>query len=167
MAKDPTPIEIPLECEPPYRPGDLKLFFESPDVVRPKYANPGDGWMDIAAYLPLGPIVIKPGDRAAISTGIKSSIEPGYRVRFYNRSGMALKEGVLVGGGCLDSGYRGEWKVILINTSQIYPYKVVNGQRIAQFSLESYNAIRIQEISEEDLTQTSRGTGGFGSSGAL
>ncbi len=105
--------------------------------------------------------VLKPMEYYAVATGISSEIPKNYFVSIRDRSSMAIK-GLHVMGGVIDSGYRGEWKVIIINLNS-YDYKIEVGDKIAQGILQSAKQAEI-EITE-DLSDSSRGTGGFGSTG--
>jgi dUTP pyrophosphatase len=105
--------------------------------------------------------VLKHLDFSAISTGISSEIPKNSFVSFRDRSSMAIK-GLHVMGGVIDSGYRGEWKVILINLSK-EDYKIEVGDKIAQGILQ--DAIQTKISKSKNLTETKRGVGGFGSTG--
>ena len=122
--------------------------------------------MDIRAWLE-EPVVIPPGGRALIPTGLFMEIEPGYEVQLRARSGLAIRKGIsLVNGvGTIDSDYRGEVKVALINLGD-EDFSVRDGDRIAQMVIASYVRGEIQRVSEEDgLSDSRRGSGGFGSTG--
>ena len=105
--------------------------------------------------------VLKPMDFVGISTGISSEIPNGYFVSFRDRSRMAIK-GLHVMGGVIDAGYKGEWKVIMINLGK-EDYKIEVGDKVAQGILQSAKQPKIEIV--EDLSNTSRGEGGFGSTG--
>ncbi len=119
--------------------------------------------MDISAYLD-EPVIIEPGKRALIPTGLFMEFEPGYEVQIRARSGLAVKHGIgLVNGvGTIDSDYRGEIKVALINMGET-AFEVKNGERIAQMVISPVVQAEIEPASE--LSDTSRGEGGFGSTG--
>ena len=122
--------------------------------------------MDIRAWLE-EPVVIPPGGRALIPTGLFMEIEPGYEVQLRARSGLAIRKGIsLVNGvGTIDSDYRGEVKVALINLGD-EDFSVRDGDRIAQMVIASYVRGEIQRVREEDgLSDSRRGSGGFGSTG--
>ncbi len=129
----------------------------------PSYKTDGSAGIDLQAYIP-GPIELKPLDRALIPTGLYLSIPKGYEGQIRGRSGLALKHGITLanGIGTIDSDYRGEIGVILINLGQ-EPFVIENGDRIAQFVLSKYKIIEFDEV--ESLEETSRGEGGFGSTG--
>ena len=132
-----------------------------PNAIIPSYAYPGDAGMDLFStdnYL------IKPSKRLLISTGIAVEIPEGYELQIRPRSGLALKKGISIVNtpGTLDSGYRGEIGVILINHGE-EDFGINEGDKIAQAVL---NKIEIAEVEEvEELSETRRGSGGFGSTG--
>lgn len=105
---------------------------------------------------------IEPGQRASVSTGISMEIPSGYYGQILPRSGLALKSGIQIMGGVIDSGYRGEIKVILYN-SEPYFYTVNSGDRIAQMVILPVPEIELVEA--EELSDTVRSDAGFGSTG--
>lgn len=129
----------------------------------PAYETEGSAGMDVRAYID-GDIIIAPGERALIPTGLRIEVPVGYEAQIRARSGLAVKHGIgLVNGvGTIDSDYRGEVKVPLINWGK-ESFTVCNGDRIAQMVIAAYE--RIQWLPEENLTQTARGEGGFGHTG--
>lgn len=128
------------------------------DAVIPSYAHTDDAGFGIYT---IEEKILKPMEYYAVATGISSEIPNDYFVSFRDRSSMAVK-GLHVMGGVIDSGYRGEWKVILINLSGV-GYKIEVGDKIAQGILQSSKQPKIEIV--EDLSNTSRGEGGFGSTG--
>ena len=110
-------------------------------------------------------VVIRPGGRALIPTGLKIALPEGYEARIQPRSGLALKHGITVLNtpGCIDSDYRGDIGVILMNTSN-EPFEVLQGDRIAQMLISKVE--RAQFIPVDELNETDRGAGGFGSTGS-
>lgn len=128
------------------------------DAVIPKYDHPDDAGFGIYS---LEEKKLKNLEYYAVATGISSEIPKNYFVSFRDRSSMAVK-GLHVMGGVIDAGYRGEWKVILINLSGA-DYKIEVGDKIAQGILQSAKQAKIEIV--EDLSNTSRGEGGFGSTG--
>jgi dUTP pyrophosphatase len=140
----------------------IKKF--SNEVLTPKYETPGSSGMDIAAYIDRD-ININSGDRALVSTGFSLSIPKGYEIQIRPRSGLAAKKGITVLNtpGTIDSDYRGEIKVVLINLSK-KKFIVKNGERIAQMVVCPIEQVSVEEVRE--LSETNRGTGGFGSTGA-
>ena len=129
----------------------------------PKYAKPGDAGCDLLAA---EQTVLEPsGGRGLISTGIAIALPEGYAAFIQPRSGLALKHGVtcLNTPGLIDSGYRGELKVLLINTDPKVPFEVNRGERIAQLVIQKVE--QAEFVATEDLSETERGDGGFGSTG--
>lgn len=129
----------------------------------PQYETEGSSGMDIRACLD-EPVQIAPGARALIGTGLFMEIPPGYEVQIRARSGLAVKHGIgLVNGiGTIDSDYRGEIKIPLINWGE-EPFLVNHGDRIAQMVVARYERVELEAVSQ--LTETDRGTGGFGHTG--
>ena len=105
---------------------------------------------------------IAPGQRETVPVGISTSFSPEYYMRVAPRSGLAVKSGVNVLAGVIDSSYRGEWKVVLHNTSQVY-YHYEIGDRIAQAIPEKISTEEFEFV--DSLLATERGAGGFGSTG--
>jgi len=136
----------------------------SNEVLTPKYETSGSSGMDIAAYIKQD-ITIEPGEKALIPTGFSLSIPLGYEVQIRPRSGLAAKKGITILNtpGTIDSDYRGEIKVVLINLSK-KKFIVKNGERIAQMVVCPIEQVSVEEVRE--LSETNRGTGGFGSTGA-
>lgn len=129
----------------------------------PSYASLEAAGADIRAFVE-GEIVLQPGECKLIPTGIKLEIPRGYEIQVRPRSGLALKHGVSVlnSPGTIDSDYRGEVGVILINHGK-EPFAVTAGMRIAQLVLSS--VVQAQFTCKEDLSATLRGEGGFGHTG--
>ena len=134
-----------------------------PDVLMPQYSHPGDAGMDM--YNMGDDITLKPLTRALLPTGLKVAVPLGYELQVRPRSGMALKKGltVLNTPGTIDSGYRGEVGIIVYNSSGTEEVLIKKGDRIAQAVLKKVEEIEWQEV--EDLDDTSRSEGGFGSTG--
>ena len=141
----------------------MKVRINSLSGIYPSYETEGSAGMDIRAYLDQ-PVIIKPGERKMIPTGLFMEFEPGYEVQIRARSGLAAKHGIgLVNGvGTIDSDYRGEILVALINLGQD-AFAVENGDRIAQMVISPIVQAEIDPADE--LSDTVRGTGGFGSTG--
>ena len=141
----------------------IKIKKLSNEVLTPKYETPGSSGMDIAAYINED-IIINSGDKALIPTGFSLSIPQGYEVQIRPRSGLAIKKGITILNtpGTIDSDYRGEVKVVLINLSKD-KFTVQNGERIAQMVVCPIVQVSIEEVKE--LSETNRGIGGFGSTG--
>mgnify|MGYP001213925098 FL=1 len=135
----------------------------SEKVLIPKYETEGSSGMDIAAHIEKN-ITIEPGDKALIPTGFTLSIPKGYEVQIRPRSGLAAKKNISVLNtpGTIDSDYRGEIKVILVNFGK-EKFVVENGTRIAQMVVCPVVQVTLQEV--KNLGETKRGSGGFGSTG--
>jgi dUTP pyrophosphatase len=131
----------------------------------PAYQTCGAAGLDLVAALPANaPVLLPPGGRALIPTGLIMEIAAGYEAQARPRSGLALNHGVTVlnSPGTIDSDYRGEVGVILINHGD-KPFEVTRGARIAQLVVAPAPQARLNLV--EDLSSTSRGEGGFGSTG--
>ncbi len=131
----------------------------------PKYETDGAAGMDIRAAIPDGePLVLGPGERTMVVTGLSFAIPEGYEIQMRPRSGLAAKHGVtcLNSPGTVDSDYRGEIKVILINHGQ-ESFTVTRGERIGQMVLAPVTRLEWEET--DTLPETMRGEGGFGSTG--
>lgn len=133
------------------------------DVLLPQYSHPGDAGMDL--YNMGEEVVLKPLGRGLIPTGIKVAVPAGYELQVRPRSGMALKKGltVLNTPGTIDAGYRGEVGIIVFNASGDEAITIKKGDRIAQAVLKKFEEIEWQVVDE--LDETSRNEGGFGSTG--
>jgi len=129
----------------------------------PTYATPSSAGMDLRADIQQ-PITLKPLERAIVKTGLFIELPVGYEAQVRPRSGLAAKHGVTVlnAPGTIDADYRGEIGVILVNLSNA-PFTVENGMRIAQLVIAAHEHITWSEASE--LSDSDRGTGGFGSTG--
>ena len=127
----------------------------------PAYATPGAAGMDVVAAEDFD---LEPGQRHAVATGFKVAIPEGYEIQVRPRSGLAFKHGISVPNtpGTIDSDYRGELKVIVINHgAEAFPIR--RGERIAQLVPAAVTQARFEEV--EELDTTHRGAGGFGSTG--
>ncbi len=134
-----------------------------PDLPLPAYAKPGDAGLDLLAR---ETVAIKPGGgRALVPTGLAVAIPPGYAGFVQPRSGLALKHGVtcLNTPGLIDSGYRGELKVLLVNTDPSEEFVVQRGERIAQLVVQAVEHVSLREVGS--LDESDRGAGGFGHTG--
>lgn len=147
-------------CYPPRM--TVKFMKLHPDAVLPAYARPGDAGMDVCAC---EAATLQPGDRKLIKTGLVMELPHGTEAQMRPRSGLALKHGItlLNTPGTIDEGYRGEVGVILINLGQA-PFEVNPGMRIAQMVVSPVLRAEVAEVAE--VTNTARGGGGFGSTGA-
>ncbi len=142
------------------------------DVVRlphaeglplPSYATEGAAGMDLLAAV-MSPVVIPPGGRMLVPTGLRIAIPPGYELQVRPRSGLALKNGIVLPNspGTIDEDYRGEVGVIVLNAGDA-PFTVERGMRIAQAVIAPVVRAAWREVAE--LPETARGAGGFGSTG--
>ncbi|RYD50885.1 MAG: dUTP diphosphatase [Sphingobacteriales bacterium] len=129
----------------------------------PAYQTAGAAGMDICAWLP-EPVTLQPLERAAIPTGLYMALPTGTELQVRPRSGLAMKHGVTVlnSPGTIDADYRGELRVLLVNLSA-EPYTIQDGDRIAQLVLARYELLHWE--CTDALPETSRGNGGFGSTG--
>lgn len=131
----------------------------------PAYETGGSAGMDLRAAVPeTAPVTLEPGARALVPTGLKIALEPGYEAQVRPRSGLALKHGLtcLNSPGTIDSDYRGEVGVILINHGQA-AFVIRRGERIAQLVVARVEQAAMVEVAA--LDETARGAGGFGSTG--
>ncbi len=130
----------------------------------PVYSSEHAAGADLYAYLPEGKIIIKPGDRFLVPTGLRIELPEGYEAQIRPRSGLAVKNGItlLNTPGTIDSDYRGEIKVIMINLGH-EDFPVSCGDRIAQMIIAP--VVRGMFSIDDNLSETVRGDGGFGSTG--
>lgn len=135
----------------------------SADIPLPRYATPHSAGMDIHAAVE-GELVIKPGETALVPTGFAIALPEGYEAQVRPRSGLAIKHqiGILNSPGTVDADYRGEVKVVLTNFGT-KEFVVKRGDRIAQMVVARYARVVWAEM--EELSETSRGAGGFGHTG--
>ena len=136
----------------------IKIKRLKPNTKLPTYAHPGDVGMDLYS---LEEYILKPGERKIFPLGFALEFETGYAAIVKDKSSLS-KNGLHTMGGVFDAGYRGEYNVLLVNLGQ-EPYKIETGNKIAQLVIFP---VIIAELSEtEKLADSSRGTGGFGSTG--
>ena len=135
----------------------------SADALLPQYQTEGAAGMDISACIEED-IVLNPMERKLISTGFAIAVPDGYAAYLYARSGLASKKGITLPNcvGVIDSDYRGEVKVALVNLSD-EPFEIKNGDRIAQMVISP--VIQAILVEKEELSETKRAGGGFGSTG--
>jgi len=133
-----------------------------PGLPLPAYAHPGDAGADLRAA---EEVVLPPGGRATVGTGIAIAVPDGYAAFVHPRSGLASRHGITVvnAPGTVDAGYRGEVRVVLLNTDPSEPFTVRRGDRIAQLVVQPVT--RVQFLDAAELPPTPRGDGGFGSTG--
>jgi len=137
---------------------ELKVKKVQMDARLPQYGHTGDAGLDLFSSIDF---VLEKGQVQAIPSGIKVAIPDGYVGLIWDKSGVSLK-GVHRLAGVIDSGYRGEVKVVMINLSD-KPFAIDKGMKIAQMLVQPITLVRVVEA--EDLDNTSRGEGGFGSTG--
>lgn len=130
-----------------------------PEAKVPSFAHPGDAGMDLYSVAEL---ILKAGERVSVPTGIAMALPEGYVALVWDKSGVSHKFGVKVLGGVIDSGYRGEYLVGLVNLSQ-ESFEIKVGQKIAQLLIQKVEHPEVEEVAE--LDETSRGDGRFGSTG--
>jgi dUTP pyrophosphatase len=142
---------------------EVPLLRLDPDLPVPAYARPGDAGVDLRARE--GASLKAGGGRALVPTGIAVALPEGWAGFVQPRSGLALRHGVtcLNSPGLIDSGYRGEVKVLLVNTDPATDFVVERGDRIAQLVIQAVAHARFTEV--DSLDRSVRGEGGFGSSG--
>ena len=140
-----------------------KIKVLSKSGYMPEYATKGSAGADLRAYLE-EPVTLMPGERRLIPTGLFVELPLGMEAQVRARSGLSIKHGIgLVNGvGTVDSDYRGEWNVPLINWGQ-EPYTIHNGDRIAQVVFSTF--VQAEFEPAEEIDETERGSGGFGHTG--
>jgi dUTP diphosphatase len=141
----------------------LRVRRLDPRATLPRRAYPGDAGLDLHA---LDALTLGPGERAAVPTGIAVEIPDGQAGLVLPRSGLAARHGIALvnAPGLIDAGYRGEIRVLLLNTDRHTEVEIAAGDRIAQLVLVAIHAPEVLEV--EDLAVSERGAGGFGSSGS-
>lgn len=141
---------------------DVLITRLDPDVPLPSYAQPGDAGADLVSA---EDVDLGPGERAVVGTGIAIALPAGYAAFVHPRSGLAAKHGVTVvnAPGTIDAGYRGEIRVILLNTDPLRPVSFRRGDRIAQLVVQRVERAVFREVTA--LPATARGDNGFGSTG--
>lgn len=139
----------------------LKKLRESAEL--PAYQTPLSAGMDLVANLD-EPLVLAPGDRHAVPTGIAIALPPGFEGQVRGRSGLGMRHGITLaqGVGTIDADYRGEIHVLLVNNGN-RPFLIEDGMRIAQLVVARHE--RVEWVETEELDGTERGEGGFGSTG--
>jgi len=146
------PIDLPVKRLP-----------HADGLTLPAYATEQSAGLDLQAAI-AEPIVLQPGQRKLVPTGLAIALPAGYEAQVRPRSGLALKHGITVlnAPGTIDADYRGEIGVVLINHGD-QPFTINRGERIAQMVVAAYSQVRWQAV--EELSDTQRGAGGFGSTG--
>lgn len=143
---------------------DIALKMLDPELPVPSYAHEGDAGADLCAR---EDVTLAPGQRALVPTGVALGLPLGFVGLIHPRSGLATKHGLTVvnAPGTVDAGYRGELKVTLLNTDASTPIVLKRGDRIAQLVIQKVERARFLQVQE--LDDTARGAGGFGSSGGF
>lgn len=133
-------------------------------LTPPSYAHPGDAGADLRSRID---VVLAPGERRLVPTGVAIALPSGYAAFIHPRSGLATKHGLSIvnAPGTVDAGYRGEISVTLINTDRTEPISLQRGDRIAQMVIQRVETAAFDVVDE--LPQSVRGTGGFGSTGGF
>lgn len=141
----------------------IKRWGETPGFSLPQYQSSGASGMDLHAALE-SPVVLAPGERQLIPCGFSMELPEGYEAQVRPRSGLAIRHGLtcLNSPGTIDHDYRGEVKVVLINLGD-EPFEIKAGDRIAQMVLQKTQRLTVEWV--EEISTTSRGEGGFGSTG--
>ena len=141
---------------------ELPVLRLDPGLPLPAYAHPGDAGADLCAA---ADVVLPPGGRATVGTGIAIAVPDGYAAFVHPRSGLAARHGITLvnAPGTVDAGYRGEVRVVLLNTDPADPVTVRRGDRIAQLVVQPVT--RVSFLDAAELPPTPRGEGGFGSTG--
>jgi dUTP pyrophosphatase len=144
---------------------DIRQLPHGEGLALPEYQSAHAAGLDLMAAVPEGsPLILVPGQRALVPTGLTIALPPGYEAQIRPRSGLAAKHGVTVlnAPGTVDADYRGEIGVLLINHGEV-PFPIRRGERIAQMVIAS--VIQAELIPATSLSATKRGSGGFGSTG--
>ncbi len=143
---------------------DVSLTRLDPGVPLPSYAHPGDAGADLVSAME---VTLAPGERVLVPTGVAVALPEGFVALVHPRSGLAARHGLSIVNtpGTIDSGYRGEIKVLLINHDRVDAVHVRRGDRIAQLVIQRVERARFIEVDE--LPGSSRGTGGYGSTGGF
>ena len=143
-------------------PVNVHIKLLDPELPAPAYAKPGDAGADLRSRIDFE---LEPGERALVPTGVAIALPEGYVGLVHPRSGLATKHGIPIvnAPGTVDSGYRGELMVTLLNTDKTKSFHVQRGDRIAQLVIQKYEHATFTVVDE--LEQTERGSSGFGSSG--
>lgn len=143
-------------------PVNVHIKLLDPELPAPAYAKLGDAGADLRSRIDFE---LEPGERALVPTGVAIALPKGYVGLVHPRSGLATKNGITIvnAPGTVDSGYRGELMVTLLNTDKTKSFHVQRGDRIAQLIIQKYEHATFTVVDE--LDQTERGSSGFGSSG--
>jgi len=143
---------------------DVAIVRLDRDLPLPAYAHPGDAGADLRSTVDL---TLAPGERALVPTGISIALPPGFVALIHPRSGLAARHGLSIVNtpGTVDTGYRGEIKVLLVNHDRVAPVRLARGDRIAQLVIQRFERARFVEV--DALPESVRGAGGYGSTGGF
>jgi dUTP pyrophosphatase len=147
------------------RPGvEISIRRLDPDLPMPSYAHPGDAGADLYAR---EDVTLAPGERRLVPTGLALALPDGYVALVHPRSGLAHRTGLSIvnAPGTIDAGYRGEVQVCLVNLDPATPIELRRGDRIAQLVIQRFETATFVEA--DDLPDSSRGAGGYGSTGGF
>jgi len=136
----------------------IKIKKLNPEAILPSYAHKGDAGLDLFSC---ENCILQPGERKLISTGISAELPEGYVALIWDKSGLAAS-GIKTMGGVIEHTYRGEYKVIMLNTTK-EDYEIKKAQKIAQLLIQPIVTIEVDEVKK--LSETERGDGAFGSTG--
>jgi dUTP pyrophosphatase len=141
---------------------DLLIQQLDPELPLPRFAKPGDAGADLYARIDL---ILAPGERALMPTGIAIALPPGFAAFIHPRSGLAIRDGLSMvnAPGTIDASYRGEVQVILVNMDSKNSISIKRGDRVAQLVIQRVENVQIVPV--DALPGTDRGAGGFGSTG--
>lgn len=139
----------------------LKIVRVRENVPVPKYALAGDAGFDLFVG---EKITLAPMERASVNTGYKMEIPVGHVGIIYEKSGLSFKHGIITYGNVIDSGYRGEVRVGVMNLSK-ESYTFEPGHKVAQMIIHEYCEMKFKEVTEDELSKSDRGERGFGSTG--
>jgi dUTP pyrophosphatase len=141
---------------------DLLIQQLDPELPLPRFAKPGDAGADLYARIDL---ILAPGERALMPTGIAIALPPGFAAFIHPRSGLAIRDGLSMvnAPGTIDASYRGEVQVILVNMDTKNSISIKRGDRVAQLIVQRVENVQIVPV--DALPGTERGAGGFGSTG--
>ena len=143
---------------------EISIKRVDPELPLPSYAHPGDAGADLHAAVDL---TLGPGERALVPTGIALALPEGYVALVHPRSGLASRHGISIvnAPGTIDAGYRGEVKVCLVNMDPRQPFTLRRGDRIAQMVIQRFETALF--VAADDLPESARGEGGYGSTGGF
>jgi dUTP pyrophosphatase len=143
---------------------DVQLVRLDPHLPVPGYGHPGDAGADLCTAVD---VVLAPGERRTVPTGVALALPTGYAGFVHPRSGLAARHGLTIvnAPGTVDAGYRGEIQVTLLNTDPAEPVRLARGDRIAQLVVQQVEQVRFVEV--DQLPGSVRGAGGFGSTGGF